>query len=373
MTRIFLSAGESSGDMHGAELVAGLRRADPSVVCEGLGGPRMAAAGMDLHFDLASQGIMGFVEVVKRFGMMRRLFLTTVKRLEVARPDCVVLIDYPGFHLQLAKRVKRMGIPIVYYIGPQVWAWKKGRIYTIAELVDKMLVILPFEEALYRDVGVDCSYVGHPLLDQVAAFKPTGAFRDGLVIGLLPGSREQEIERLLATMIEVARGIRERYPEARFVTPCVDRQREAQVRAIAGDFPLETAIGRTYELLDGARFCMVASGTATLEAALFGVPMVIMYKVAWLSYWLARLLVHIEHIGLVNILAGKRVVPEFIQGAAKAAAMLPVALELIEDGPARETMLEELAAVRDALGEGGASAHAAGAVLDVVQKGAGRG
>ena len=169
-------------------------------------------------------------------------------------------------------------------------------------------------------------------------------------------------------MVEIAKGIRERHPEARFVTPCVDEEREAQVRATAGDFPIETIVGKTFELLDGARFCVVASGTATVEVALFDVPMVIMYKVAPLSYWLARLLVHVDHIGMVNILAGRTIVPEFIQGGANTEAILPIVLELIEDSPRRRQMLEDLTEVRDILGEPGASERAATEILEVVRR-----
>ena len=368
MTRIFLVAGESSGDIHGGNLVRALRELDPSVECSGLGGRHMAEAGMALRYDLASDAIMGFVEVARRFPWIRRIFLDTIHHLEADRPDCLVLIDYPGFNMQLARRAALLSIPIVYYISPQVWAWKKNRIYRLAEMVLKMLVILPFEEALYREVGMDVTYVGHPLFDHMARYSFSGSYDGGMAIGLLPGSREQEIGRLMGTMLEVAKGIRARHPEARFVTPCVDEARQEQIRAMAGGFPLETVVGKSYDVLKGARFCLLASGTATLEAALFGVPMLITYKVAPLSYLLARLLVHIEHIGLVNILAGRRIVPEFVQGAATAEALLPAALELIEDSPARRTMLQELAKVRDQLGGAGASKRAAEEVLKVAHE-----
>lgn len=366
--RVFFSAGESSGDMHGAGLIRALRELDPSVRCEGLGGTHMAKAGMKLRYDLASQAIMGFVEVVRRFGMIHRLFLDTARHLDDTQPDCVVLIDFPGFNLQLAKRAALMGVPVVYYISPQVWAWKRGRIYTLAQVVDKMLVILPFEEELYREVGLDCAFVGHPLLDHVVSTPIEGLYRDGLVIGLLPGSREQEIGRLLRPMLDVAKGIRERHPSARFVVPCVDAARETQIRSIADGFPIETAMGKTYEVLDGSRFCLVASGTATLEAALLGVPMVILYKVNWLSYVLARMLVHVKHIGLVNILAGRGIIPEFIQGAACARTVLPVALELIDDSPRRAQMIADLREVKEGLGGPGASRRAAEEVLALIRR-----
>ncbi len=369
MTRIYFSAGESSGDLHGANLIRAIREAAPDVQCQGLGGRRMEDAGMELHHDLAGNAIMGFVEVVKHFAFFKRLYVQTVRRLECEPPDCLVVIDYPGFNIQIAKRASLFGIPVVWYISPQVWAWKRGRVFTIARIVQKMLVILPFEEKLYRAVGVDCTFVGHPLLDHIAATPIEGRYRDGMVIGLLPGSREQEIGRLMGTMVDVARGIREKRPDARFVAPCVDEHREAQIRAIAGEFPVETTVGNTYEVLDGARFCLVASGTATVEATLFGVPMVILYRVAPLTYWLARLLVRVDHIGMVNILAGKRIVPEFMQHQASTAAILPMALDLIDDTPARARMLEELAIVRDRLGGPGASKRAAEHVLAAARRG----
>lgn len=366
--RIAFSAGESSGDLHGANLIRALREAVPSVECEGLGGERMAAAGMKLRCDLAERGIMGFAEVVRHFPAIRRIFRDTVAYLKEARPDCFVPIDYPGFNLRLAKEAKALGIPVVYYISPQIWAWHRKRIHAIAECVEKILVILPFEEAIYREAGVDCTYVGHPLLDHIASAQTSNVYADGLVIGLLPGSREQEIRRLMAPMIDVARGILRRYPEARFVTPCVQPVRAEQVKRLAGDFPLETVVGKTYDLLLGARFCMVASGTATLETALFGVPMAILYRVSPITYLLARSLVRIEHIGLVNILAGKTIVPEFIQKDVCTERILPTALELIADTPPRKRMVEDLAAVRLRLGEGGASRRAAAEILRVAER-----
>ena len=367
MTHIYLCAGETSGDMHGANLVRALREADPAVECAGLGGHLMAEAGMRLDFDLAGRAIMGFAEVVRHLGFIRTLFNETVARLERERPDCLVVVDYPGFNIRLAREAKRLDIPVVWYISPQVWAWKKGRVKTIAETVRKMLVILPFEEAIYREAGLACEYVGHPLVDHLDTLTLTEKYRDALTIGLLPGSREQEIGRISGVMFDVARGIRIRHPHARFVVPCVSAEREAQVRALAGDFPIETTVGKSYEVLNGARFCLVASGTATLEAALFGVPMIVLYKVAPATYALARLLVHVEHIGLVNILAEKRIVPEFIQGAATVETILPEALALLEEGPKRQQMIEDLTMVRERIGGPGASRRAAQAVLSVAR------
>lgn len=368
--RIFFVAGESSGDMHGAHVIEALRELQPSVECEGLGGARMAEAGMTLRFDLAGMAIMGFVEVVKKLGFMRNLLNETAAHINASQPDCLVLIDYPGFNIRLAERIREANIPIVYYISPQVWAWKPGRIHQLARLVRKMLVILPFEEPLYREVDVDCKYVGHPLMDHIETLELENQYPDAMVIGLMPGSREQEIGRILPVMIETARGIRDRYPEARFVAPCVDADREVQIRDAAGDFPLETKVGGQYDVLHVARFCLVASGTATVETAIFGVPMVVMYKVAPATYWLARLLVRVDHIGMVNILADKRIVPEYVQSEADAARVMPKALELIEDGPARDQMLQDLDGVRHDLGQAGASRRAAEEILTVAKEAA---
>lgn len=368
--RVFFVAGESSGDLHGANLIRALRASRPDIVCEGIGGTRMAAAGMTLHHDLASQAIMGFVEVVKHLGMIRRLFHETLARLRETRPDCLVLIDYPGFNLRLAAAVWPLRIPVVYYISPQVWAWKKNRIHSLKRFCRRMLVILPFEKPLYDAVGLDCVFVGHPLQDALPQVPLEGRYAGTCTIGLLPGSRAQEISRILPEMLAVAEGIRRAHPEARFVAPCVDAARADQVRTIAArcGFPIEVDIGGAYEVLSAARFCMVASGTATVETMLFECPMVVMYRVAPVTYWLARLVVRVEHIGLVNILAGKRIVPEFVQHEATADRILPIARDLIADGPVREQMLADLRAVKATLGGPGASACAAEAVLAVADE-----
>ncbi len=369
MKRLFFVAGESSGDLHGANLIRALRAAAPELACAGLGGPRMADAGMALQHDLASAGIMGFVEVVRHFPAMRRLFHDTVAHIRTEGYDAVVLIDYPGFNIRLAQALQETAIPVIYYISPQVWAWKKKRLHTIVKNVDRMIVIFPFEEALYREAGVACTYVGHPLVDHVAAYTPSHRFApEDWVVGLLPGSRAQEIQRLLPVMVDVARGIRRRYPAVRFAVPVVDAERAAQVRAHSEGFPLIIMTGGMYDVLAQARFALVASGTATIETALFGVPMAVVYKTNPLTYALARLLVDVPHIGMVNILAGRGIVPEFIQGRASANQILPVALQLLEDTPARTTMIHDLARVREGMGGGGASQRAAAEILAFIEE-----
>lgn len=386
MNRIFFIAGESSGDMHGANLIRALRAANPDIHCSGLGGVRMADAGMDLVYDLAGDAIMGFVEVLKKALPIRRLFLDTLERVRREKPDCIVLIDYPGFNIRFAKAAHKLGIPVVYYISPQVWAWKRKRLDTIAQVVRKMLVIFPFEEELYRDKGVDCVYVGHPLADQIAQYiRPTShastipgnaapqcgsSFAskapNKFVIGLLPGSREQEIRRIAPVMAEVGAGILAKYPEVQFMTPCVNEARAQQARALFGDLPVDIHIGGMYDVLSQSRCCLVASGTATVETALFGVPMGIVYRVNPISYYLARLLVRIRFIGMINILAGREIVPEFIQHTATVDQILPFMLEIIQEGEGRNRMLSDLQEMSHRLGGPGASVRAAEQVLLVL-------
>lgn len=367
MKHLFFVAGEASGDTHGAHLIEALLACDPDLRLEGLGGKQMESAGMTLHCDLASKAIMGFAEVIKSLSFIKKLMDETLDRIRETRPDALVLIDYPGFNIRLAKEVSKLGIPIVYYISPQIWAWKKWRIHTLAEVCDKMLVILPFEKELYDEVGLDCTFVGHPLLDHIEHVAVSDAFEGPCTIGLMPGSRAQEIGRIFPVMLEVAEGIRVQHPEARFVVPCVDEDRAEQVRAIAGEFPLEIVADQFYDILHGARFCLVASGTATLETALFEVPMIVMYKVAPLTYWLARLLVDIEAVSLANILSKRIIVPEHLQGDAEVQHILPKALELIADSEARSTMIRDLSGVRELLGESGASVKAAEEILKVME------
>jgi lipid-A-disaccharide synthase len=360
---IFLIAGESSGDIHGANLIRSIKKKNPEVHCFGLGGQAMAAAGMELIHDLASDAIMGFVEVLRRVRPLRRLFLDTVALVKERRPDVIVLIDYPGFNIRFAEAVKELGIPVVYYICPQVWAWKKKRLDTIARLVRKALVIFPFETDLYRDKGVYCRYVGHPLLDELKDSLHSFPERKDCVIGMLPGSRSQEIRRIAPVMAQICGDILAVRPEARFLAPCTNEARAAEVRAAFSGLPVEIVVRPAREVFLQSHCCLVASGTATLEAALFETPLVILYRVNRLSYWLARLLIRIRFIGIVNILVGSEIVPEFIQYEATSQKITPVLLELLEDSPLRSQMLANFCMLKRHLGGDGASDRAADEIL----------
>ena len=365
MKHLFFIAGEASGDMHGANLIQALREAEPEIRCSGLGGQRMAGAGMELLYDLAGDAIMGFVEVLRKGRFLRRLFLDTVAKVHEERPDCVILIDYPGFNIRFAEAIHALGIPIVYYISPQVWAWKRGRLDRLARLVTRMLVIFPFEEALYRDKGVDCVYVGHPLLDEIDKYCAMKAPAEAMQVALLPGSRAQEIQRIAPILAEVARDLLVLHPGARFLSPCISEVRAEQAREFLGTLPVEFLVGGMYDVLSRARCALVASGTATLETALFGVPMCIVYRVNPISYWLARALVHIRFIGIVNILAEREIVPEFIQGRATANKITPVLQALIEETETRHHMLADFQELKRRLGGPGASRRAAGEILRI--------
>lgn len=368
MKKIFFVAGEASGDMHGANLIRALTMHEPNIYCFGLGGKRMESAGMDLMYDLAGEAVMGFVEVVRRLKPLRRVFLEAVARVQGDRPDAVVLIDYPGFNIRFARAIHELDIPIIYYISPQVWAWKRKRLDTLAHLVTKMLVILPFEEELYRDKGVDCIYVGHPLLDELSRYQrpATPALKN--TIGLLPGSRSQEITRLAPLMAETAAALLQEYPDIRFLIPCVSEARAHQVEHYFKGLPVEIWVDGTYDVLSQVRCCLVASGTATLETALFGVPLCIVYRVNPASYWIARLLVRVRFIGIVNIIASRPIVPELIQKDARTEKILPILRSLIEDTEVRRTMLENFQYLTRRLGGPGASDRAAHEILELLNR-----
>ncbi len=368
MTHIFFIAGEASGDMHGANLISALRAGNPGLRCSGLGGQRMAGAGMELVYDLAGDAIMGFVEVLCKVRSLRRLFKDTVDRVRKERPDCVVLIDYPGFNIRFAAAIRPLNIPIIYYISPQIWAWKRKRLDILVRLVTKMLVIFPFEEALYRDKGVDCVYVGHPLLDEIPTYRHPGKHCEETSVALLPGSREQEIRRLAPLMAEVGARLLEFHPGLRFLVPCVNEARAEQVREALGALPVEICVGAMYDVLARARCALVTSGTATLETALFGVPLCIVYRVNPVSYWMARLLVRIRFIGIVNILAEREVVPELIQHNAVAGKIVPIMRDLIADTETRRRMQNNLEELKRRLGTAGASRRAAEEILAVLAR-----
>lgn len=358
--RYYLIAGEASGDLHGAGLVRELRRLDPQAVIRGWGGERMAAAGAEIVKDYRELAFMGFVEVVKNLGTILRNFRECRRDIEAFAPDRIVLIDYPGFNLRMAKWARPRGYDITYYISPQLWAWHSSRVRQVKKNVDRMLVILPFEEAFYAEYGVKATFVGHPLLDVI---EPTGP-GSGTHVALLPGSRSQEISRTLPVMLEAAAS----RPAERYVIAAAPGQNPSVYRELVEGNPsppnVEVVTGDTYGILGGARAALVTSGTATLETALFGVPQVVCYRGGALNYWLARRLVadRIKYISLVNLVMDAEVVPELIQDELTP-ERLGMELDKILNGDQRGEQRRQLLRLRQKLGSGGAARRAATAIV----------
>jgi len=363
--RIYIIAGEASGDLHGGNLV---RELFAGAVGEKLeirawGGDRMAAAGAEVVKHYRELAFMGFTQVIMNLRTILRNIDTCKQDIETFNPDALILIDYPGFNLRLAEWAHAKGIPVHYYISPQVWAWKKGRVHTIKKVVDRMYVILPFEKEWYVRYGMQVDFVGHPLLD---AIEQEGKTRlvplpgdDGRpVVALLPGSRRQEIARVLPLMARVAK----RFPQERFVlaaAPSVPD--EAYTEHLDGS-SITVVKGRTYDVLRYARAALVTSGTATLETALFGIPEVVCYSGSALNVWIAKRLVDIKFISLVNLIMEREVVRELIQDDLTVETMSAELERLLAEGPYRSAMLADLTALQQKLGGPGASAAVAASV-----------
>lgn len=370
--RVVIVAGEESGDALGAGLIEALRRRCPGVVCEGVAGPRMQSAGCRTWFPADRLAVMGLVEVLARVPGLWRLRRGLLGRLRRDPPDALVGIDAPEFNLGLERRARALGIPTVHYVSPTVWAWRRGRLRTIAAAVDRMLTLFPFEEALYRERGIPVTCVGHPFADEIpledrraAARERLGLAPDATVLALLPGSREGEVHRLGAAFLGAAAWCRARRPGlvvlAAMAGPKV-RVRFEAIRAGA-DLPLTAIEGETRAVLAAADVVLAASGTATLEAMLTGRPMVVAYRMHPLTYRLARRLVRLRRIALPNILAGADLVPEFLQDAVQAPALGRALLDWLERPEAVRALQARFAALHRDLRRG-ASARAAEAVAD---------
>jgi lipid-A-disaccharide synthase len=367
--RLLLSSGEASGELYAAELLRELRVLMPEVEAFGLGGDRLAAQGAALTAHIRELAVVGLVEVVSHLPRIRRIFHSVLAECERHPPDLAVLIDYPDFNLRLARQLRRRGIPVVYYVSPQVWAWRRGRIRTIRDTSERMLVIFPFEEAVYREAGVPVEFVGHPLVDSVRppadpkrVLAEIGLDPERPTIALLPGSRAKEIALNLPPLLAAVARLRREDPALQFavaVAPSLEPQNLE--RAFSGS-GARLVQGLTPALLGSATLSLVASGTATIEAALVGAPMVVFYRVSPLSYALGRGLVRVPHFAMANLIAERRIVPELIQADFTSERLSAEASALLRDVGRRERMRGELDDVRRRLGEPGASARAARAV-----------
>jgi lipid-A-disaccharide synthase len=367
MPTVFLVAMETSGDIHGANLARALKELDPSIRLVGAGGPRMREAGVEILADPTRHATVGVVEVVRNLDRYTKLYRTLQSGLRKHLPSAVVLIDSPDFNLRFAGRVKDHGIPVVYYISPQIWAWRKGRIRTIRKVVRKMLVIFDFEEKLYRDAGVDVSFVGNPLVDTLREVDRAAFRREmgdpKLLVGLLPGSRRKQFKALMPILRKTAELIRREFPEAGFVVACAPNVDPGQ----AGGGGIRVVQDRTPEVMASCDLLLVASGTATLEAGLYGTPMIVTYKLNPVTAYLFGPLVWLNtrDFSLVNIVAGRRIVPEMYQAKAKPPLLAREAVCMVRDGRLAG-IRKELEEVRRKLGAPGASRRAAQEVLKVV-------
>lgn len=371
--RVMIIAGEASGDLHGAGVVRALKRANPECMIYGIGGEKMQAEGMELIYNIRELAFMGFLEVLQHLPLIRSVERTLAVLLKVRRPDVVLLIDYPGFNLRFARAVKQAGIKVVYYISPQVWAWNRGRVKKMKSLVDRMLVVFPFEVEIYRSEGIAVDFVGHPLLEELTEPQGRREFckRYGLdegkpILGLFPGSRRQEIERLFPVMIGAARLLHASIGVQTVVGVSSILDADFMRSFLRDDFPVQLVQHATYDCMKNADTALVTSGTATLEAGCYRTPMIVVYKTSFLTYVIGRLLVRIKNIGLVNIVAGRTIVPEILQWSVTPQRLAAEAGRLLGDADARWRMSDELSVVRERLGHAGASERVANVILETV-------
>jgi lipid-A-disaccharide synthase len=378
--RVLMIAGEASGDLHGADLLRALRARVPHLEVFGIGGAGLRAAGMQTIVDAGEVATVGVVEAAAHLRQLYGVYRELVRGLREKPPALCILIDFPEFNLRLARAAKRAGIPVLYYIGPQVWAWRRGRVRTIARRVDRLAVVFPFEPALYSGRECAVEFVGHPLLDRVAAGRPRAATRaahgfadDRPLVLLLPGSRRSEIERILPAMLDAVRMLAAD-ASRQFVlglAPTVSRDAVEALVASSG-VPVSVVAGETYDLMAAADLAIVASGTATLECALLECPMVVVYRMAPLTYAIARMLVRgVRHIAMPNIVAEREIVPELIQHEADAPHIAATVRSILETPGRRAAMVADLRAVRAQLGRGGAAARAADIAAEMLAAGRG--
>lgn len=390
--RVLIVAGEASGDLYGDLVMRAMAGSGRAVEFTGIGGPSMRSAGLRALGDAGVLGVTGFFEVLGSARAIWRAYREACRVLasSAGRPDLALLIDYPDFNLRLARKARGAGVPVLYFVSPQVWAWRKGRVMQVAGTVDRMLVILPFEEEIYRRAGVPVEFVGHPLLDLVRpertreqALRPLGLDPKRPVVALLPGSRGNELRAHLPAMLGAARLLRDEFRDLQFVVPVAPTLDLEEIRGLVmAQFAPRSAGGRDgngpgwavvgehrYDAVAACDAAVVASGTATLETALLGVPMVIVYRMNALTYTLARLLSDVPHIGMPNLIAGDRVAPELVQAECRAPRIAQEVRRILTDPRAAEAIRHGLAGVRSRLGRPGAISRVAAVAWDMIGAG----
>ena len=376
---ILIIAGENSGDLHGSNLVRELLKVDPGLKITGIGGQQLRQAGVNLIANIVDRlAIIGLTGVVKNAERIYRLYFKVIRYLDENRPAAVILIDYPGFNFKVMRAARKRGIPVVYYIMPQVWAWHRSRIYTLRDMTERMLVVFPFEKKLCESVGMkQVRYVGHPLLDVMnltmtreEVFERFGFHRDKKLIGLLPGSRKPEIDRLLPGMVTAAERIKKAMPDVQFALPRASTIKPELIQYYLSttDVEIKVVDAFRYNVRNAMDFALVKSGTATLETAILSCPMVIIYKVSFLAWLIGKSVVKLPYIGLVNIIAGEMIVPELLQNEATPLNIADKSLELLKDEKRLQNVRYALLRVKEKLGGPGASRRAANQVLEVINK-----
>lgn len=371
-------SGEASGDMHAARVLQALQKRLPQLTSYGMGGKSLRQAGMEILVDAADMAVVGIVEVLAHLGSIvsaQRVLHTALKE---RRPQLLILIDYPDFNLMLAKKARRLHIPVLYYISPQVWAWRSGRVKKIRRLVDQMAVILPFEKAFYAKHDFDVTYVGHPLADHVKATLARDVFlakhgikAAGNIVGIMPGSRRKEIATMLPVFLKAASLLQKIHPETTYLLPLAPTlSREVLENNGLNDYPVNVHViaGDRYDLMAACDLVMAASGTVTLELALLQIPMLVSYKLSALTYFLGRRFIKVDFASLVNLVANEEVVPELIQDNATPEKISRTLLEIWPGSRAHTEMITKLAEVKDALGQGGASDNVAEQAFHFFQK-----
>ena len=370
---LLIITGEDSGDLYGGNLAREIKKLSPDINISGVGGKQMRSAGVDIFCDVSDISVVGFWEVIEKLGLIRRLYKQIIEKFDSGNVKGVVLIDYPGFNLKIAKAAKERGIPVFYYISPQVWAWRKRRVKTIKKYVDKMMVILPFEKEFYQREGVDVEFVGHPLLEVIdVSFNKKEICQDlgvddkKLIIGILPGSRKKEIAYMLPEILKASSLIKEKYPSVQFLLPLSQSIEEDYLKNfITSDYSyIKIVKGKNYDVMKVSDLLITKSGTSTLEAAIIGTPMIIVYKTSITSYYLAKALVNVTYAGLPNLLAGKEAAPELLQHKMNAKNIAEKTIYFLEKKDGLEQMREEFKNIKYSLGEQGASKRTASIIIN---------
>ncbi len=375
LKKIVIIAGEASGDLHASSLIRELKKMNSNLEMFGIGGDRMRREGVELIFHINKLSFMGFFEVIKRLSFIRGVMKKMTFMIETRRPDLAILIDYPGFNLRLAKKVKNLGIPVVYYISPQVWAWGGNRVTKMQNLIDQMVVIFPFEKEIYEKFNIDCEFVGHPLLEVTRPILPLEDFqkkfdirKNDVVVGLLPGSRWQEVEKILPIMFESSELLKTRIKNLKVLlglAPTIKKEKMEDLLTQAG-FGAKIVQNLAYDLMKHADLLLITSGSATLECAILGTPFLVLYKTSLWTYLLAKSLISIPNIALANVVAGKRIVPEFIQNRAVPNQISEEMYGILTDRERYKAIQNELKKVKQKLGEEGASKKAAEIVMQML-------